>query len=177
MRFHLGFLVLLSVLLVSEANSQEAQRLDFGGDRLFSYVPPQGWKVVEFPGLKYKIAYAAPAKAFAANINVVSEKYGRSLEDYARDNVAQMQSTGGGFALLGQTEFTTSEGLRGIKLITETDDMYSKEKRRLRQTQYLFNAGPEMLVVTCSALAEDGKALDQEFDAAMKTFRISNPSK
>jgi hypothetical protein len=177
MRFHIGLLVFLSVLLVSEAHSQEAQRPDFGGDGIFSYVPPQGWRVVEFPGLKYKIAHAAPANAFAANINVVSEKYTGSLEDYARDNVAQMQAGGGGFALLGQTEFTTSEGLRGIKLVTEADDMYSKEKRRLRQIQYLFNAGPTMLVVTCSTLAADGKTLDQEFDAAMKTFRVTNASK
>ncbi len=177
MRFHIGLLVFLSVLLVSEANSQEAQRPDFGGDGIFSYVPPQGWRVVEFPGLKYKIAHAAPANAFAANINVVSEKYSGSLDDYARDNVAQMQAGGGGFALLGQTDFTTSDGLRGIKLVTEADDMYSKEKRRLRQIQYLFNAGPEMLVVTCSALADEGKTLDQEFDAAMKTFRVAKASK
>lgn len=175
MRLRVGMLLFLCILLASGANSQEAQRTDFGGDGLFSYVPPKGWRVVEFPGLKYKIAHDAPTKAFASNINVVSEKYSGSLEDYARDNVAQMQAGGTGFVLLGQTDFTTSEGLRGIKLDTEADDVYSKEKRRLRQIQYLFNAGPEMLVVTCSALAEDGKALEQQFEAAMKTFRLNKP--
>ncbi len=177
MRFHIGLLVFLSVLFVSEANSQEAQRPDFGGDGIFSYVPPQGWKVVEFPGLNYRVSHGAPANEFAPNINVMAEAYSGPLENYARAGAARMKAAGGGFELLKQTDFTTSDGLRGVKAVFEVDDRFSQTKRRLRQTQYLFNAGPTTLVVTCSTLADGGTDFDQVFDTAMKTFRVTKGSK
>ncbi len=77
MKIRIGMLLLICVFLVSGVNAQtgEPTRADFGGDNIFSYAPPKGWKVMEFPGLKYKIARAEPVQGFAPNIVVTSEEY------------------------------------------------------------------------------------------------------
>ena len=49
----------------------------------FSYVPPTGWTVTEFPGLKYKIVAGTPVEEFAPNVNFVDEPFqARSKNTY-----------------------------------------------------------------------------------------------
>jgi len=167
---HLGVILLLSMALVSVAYAQQSERQSFGSDGLFSYVSPNGWNVLEFPGLKYKVSRGQPAKGFAPNINVVDEAYPKSLEDYVKDNRANMIRSFHGLKILSQNDFMTSKGVRAIRMVTERDD--DATKKRLRQIFYFFDAGNNKLVATCSTLAEDGDALDQVFDAAMKTFAV-----
>jgi hypothetical protein len=171
MTLHLVTILLLSMVLVSAAYAQQGERQNFGSEGLFSYVPPNGWKVSEFPGLKFKVCFGQPANGFAPNITVVDEASEKPLEDYVKDNIAFMQKLFQGQKILGQADFTTSDGARAVKLITERDD--AQTKKSLRQIFYFFDAGGEKLVVTGSSLAEDGAALDQVFDASMKTFAVT----
>jgi len=168
---HLGVILLLSMALVSVAYAQQGEPQAFGSDGLFSYVPPDGWKVWEFPGMKFKVCSGQPAKGFASNITVVDEASEKSLDDYVKDNAANMQTLFQGLKILGQNDFTTSDGARAIRMVTERDD--DQTKKRLRQIFYFFDAGNKKLVATCSSLAEDGAALDKVFDAAMKTFAVT----
>lgn len=73
MTLSLGALFLLSMLLVFNVNAQQVERQDFGSGGVFSYVPPSGWKVQDFPGLKFKISRGEAVKGFAPNIVVVDE--------------------------------------------------------------------------------------------------------
>ncbi len=171
MTLHLGVILLLSMPLAFDANAQQVERQDFGGGGIFSYVPPNGWKVLEFPGLKFKISRGEPVKGFAPNIVVADEAYNKSLDDYAKDNIATMQKLFHGLNILGQTDFTTSDGTRVIKLLTERDDDISK--KRLRQVFYFYDAGNKKLVATCSGLAEEGPGSDLVCDASMKTFSVT----
>lgn len=171
---HLGVIVLLSMALVSVVSAQHGERQAFGSDGLFSYVPPDGWKVWEFPGMKFKVCSGQPAKGFASNITVVDEASEKPLDDYVKDNVANMQKLFQGLKILGQNDFTTSDGARAIRMVTERDD--DQTKKRLRQIFYFFDAGNKKLVATCSSLAEDGAALDKVFDAAMKSFAVTKKS-
>ncbi len=171
MAVHLGVIFLLSMALVSVAYAEQGERQSFGSDGLFSYVPPDGWNVLEFPGVKYKLSRGQPAKGFAPNINVVEEAYAKSLDDYVKDNMANMKKSFQGLKILSQNDFITSKGVRAIRMVTERDDDLTK--KRLRQIFYFFDAGNKKLVATCSSLAEDGAALDQVFDAAMKTFAVA----
>ncbi len=171
---HLGVLLLLSMLLAFNANAQQAERQDFGGGGIFSYVPPNGWKVMEFPGLKFKISRGEPVKGFAPNIVVADEAYNKSLDDYAKDNIVTLKKLFHGLKILGQSDFTTSDGTRVIKLLTERDDEVAK--KRLRQVFYFYDAGNKKLVATCSGLAEEGPGTDQVCDASMKTFTVSPAS-
>ena len=170
----LGIFLVLSMALTSDAETQTSERPDFGGGGLFSYVPPNGWKVVEFPGLKFKICRGEPVKDFAPNIIVIDETYTKSLDDYAKDNIVTMRKMFQGMKLLDQSDFTTADGTRAIKLLTERYD--DGAKKNLRQIYYLFDAGNTKLVVTCSNIAEEGPGSDTVFDAAMKTF-VLKPGK
>lgn len=171
MTLHLGAIFLLSMALVSVAYAQQSERQAFGSDGLFSYVPPDGWKVSEFPGMKFKVCLGQPAKGFASNITVVDEASEKPFDDYIKDNIANMQKIFQDLKISSQTDFTTSDGARAIKMVTERDD--GQIKKRLRQVFYFFDAGNKKLIATCSSLAEDGAALDKVFDAAMKTFAVT----
>ena len=174
MTLHLSLLLLLSMPLVFDANAQQVERPDFGGGGIFSYVPPNGWKVLEFPGLKFKISRGEPVKGFAPNIVVADEAYNKSLDDYAKDNIATMQKLFHGLKIISQTDFTTSDGTRVIKLLTERDDDLAN--KRVRQVFYLYDAGNKKLVATCSSLPEEAPASDLVCDASMKTFHVTtNP--
>lgn len=171
MALYVGIIVLLSTALVAGAYAQEGERQAFGSNGVFSYVPPDGWKVWEFPGMKFKVCSAQPAKGFASNITVVDEASEKPLDDYVKDNAANMQGLFQSLKILGQNDFTTSDGARAIRMVTERDD--DQTKKRLRQIFYFFDAGNKKLIATCSSLAEDGAALDKVFDAAMKTFAVT----
>lgn len=174
-RFRLASSLLLTLLLVTSAGAQSGHQVDFGGDGVFSYTPPSGWRVTEFPGIKYKIALGAVSKGFTPNIVVVDEFWPGSLDDYVKNNIATMKASFQDLKILDQTDFATSDGVRAIKLITERYD--DQPKKELRQIFYFFDSGDKKIVATCSSLAEDGASLDQSIDAAMKTFRVAKTEK
>jgi hypothetical protein len=171
----LGILLLLSASLVFDANAEEMQRQDFGSGGMFSYVPPIGWIVSEFPGLKFKISRGEPVKGFAPNIVVVDEAYDKSLDDYAKDNIASLKKLFQSLKVLDQADFTTSDGIRVIKLLTERDD--DMARKRVRQVFYFYDAGNKKLVASCSNLAEAAPASDMVCDASMKTFSVAPASR
>lgn len=54
----------------------------------FSFVQPAGWKFQDFAGSKSKIAVGPTRDGFAPNINVVTEPFMGTLEEYADANIA-----------------------------------------------------------------------------------------
>jgi hypothetical protein len=74
-----------------------------------------------------------------------------------------------GFKKLGQSNFKTDSGVKGIRLQTESE----QGNLRLRQTFFFLEGkGKTKLVVTCSALAENGQKLDAVFEDSLKTFAV-----
>jgi TPR repeat protein len=177
-RIRIGLLLFVGVFLASGAIAQtgEPAMPDFGGDHFFSYVPPKGWKVAEFPGLKYKIARGEPAQGFAPNIVVTTEEYAGSLDDYELESSEVLKKFFEGIVFLEKSDFKTSDGVRGIKIVAERDEKIGDTQKRLRQLQFSFKSGSTVLVVTCMRLADGDKAIDQQFDSAMKTFRFASAS-
>jgi hypothetical protein len=172
MRNFLGVLIVVCVVSLAlggcgKKDAGPARRLHEkeGG---FSYDPPEGWKIVEFPGLKYRISHRDPVGGFAANINVVDEVAPLSLEEYVDANVETMGNAFADMKLLGRTALETEDGEPSVKLVTERHS----EGALLRQTYYFFDGGRRKFVVTCTAPASDGASLDPVFDASMKTFRL-----
>ena len=134
----------------------------------FSFVPPEDWKVRDFPGLKYKIVVGPIGAGFASNINVVDETIKGTLDDYVKGNIAVLQSAFKKFRLVKQDDFKTSAGLQGARLIAESE----QNDMLLRQTFYFFGTADTKYVITCSTLAEGGEKLDPVFEKSMKTFRF-----
>lgn len=134
----------------------------------FSYVPPEGWAVRAFPGLKYKAAVGPAAAGFAPNMNIVDEPFAGPLDAYAEVSQASVQRLFKDCRVLKKDDFKATDGLRGVRIVIEAE----QRGRRLRQTFYVFGNGTTKFVVTCSALAEGGDRLDPVFEASMKTFRF-----
>jgi hypothetical protein len=156
------------VIIVSAGCGGEPPRALYEEAGGFSYDPPAGWEIVEFPGLKYRISHGQPESGFAPNINVVDEDYSGSLPAYVDANLLSMEEMFVGFEVLSRSDLTTEDGQAAIKLVTETE----QQGRRLRQTFYFLGSGDTKYVVTCSALAESAAALDSLFDTSVATFRI-----
>lgn len=135
----------------------------------FSFCPPQGWTMQNIPGMKYSIAAGPAANRFAPNINVVDENSRMTLNDYVETNKKMLAKAFKGYKELGKSEFKTTSGLKATRLVTQSD----QEGTMVRQTFYFFAAkGDRKVTATCSALASGGKALDEVFEASLKTFAI-----
>ncbi len=66
----------------------------------FSYVPPPGWTMRDFPGLRYKIVHTTPVNGFAPNLNVTDEMFRGTVDTYADQNLAALKTALPGFKLL-----------------------------------------------------------------------------
>ncbi|HEY7331138.1 MAG TPA: hypothetical protein VH592_26115 [Gemmataceae bacterium] len=134
----------------------------------FSYVPPEGWMAHQLPGHKYRIVSGPMIGAGAPNINATDELFAGSLEEYVKANLAGLQRFMAEFRVLRQEDFQTSEGLSGVRVITEA----TLNGRRFRQTYFFFGNGNRKYVVACTTGREGGEELDPIFEASMKTFRL-----
>ena len=163
------FSLVLLIFTVSAAHSAETGTRHVESAGGYSYSPPKNWEMKEMPGLKFRVAIGPVSEAFAANITVVDEAATLELKDYVKGNVDVLTKVFQGFKNLGQSEFKTDSGLKGHKLITESD----QQGNRLRQTFFFFDGKDgKKLVITCSAKATEGAKLDSTFDASLKTFAL-----
>lgn len=137
----------------------------------FSFIPPEGWQVRDFPGRKFKIVVGPAAAGFAANINIVDESFDGSLEDYVKANLNALPKAFKKYRLLKQESFVTAVGLPGARAIVEDE----QNNRLLRQAFYFFSKKNTKFTITCSALAEEGDEFAPVFEASMKTFRFDAP--
>jgi hypothetical protein len=137
----------------------------------FSFIPPDGWKGRDLPGLKFKI-FVGPVKGeFASNINVVDEATNATLAEYAKESLAHLKRVLKQLEVVKQEEFKTSAGLQGIRVIFTNND----SSKDIRQTSYLFGTADTKYVITCSTRAEGGEKLDPIFEKAMKSFKFEKP--
>jgi hypothetical protein len=135
----------------------------------YSFCPPKDWEIKEMPGLKYKLAFGKAAGGFAPNVNVVDEAFDGSVDEYVKTSLETVSKVFKGFKKLGQSNFKSDSGVKGIRLQTESE----QGALRLRQTFFFFEGkGKNKFVVTCSALAENGQKLDSVFEDSMKTFAL-----
>ena len=162
----IAIVMLSSLALIQKSGAQTKVSEPTAG---FSYTAPAGWQVRTFPGLKFKIAIAAPKNGFSLNINVVDEKYAGSLKEYVKGALRTMAAMFAEYKLIGQSDFATSSGLKGVRLVSQS----RQQKILARATVYIFpGKGTTKLIVTCSSLAEDGASHDAVFESVMKTFAV-----
>lgn len=136
------------------------------GDVAFGFVPPDGWKSAEMPGLKFKVILGPSADGFAPNINVVDESFGGSLDAYVKANLDTVQKAFVNGKLVSQEPFATDTGVPGHRAVVEN----TMQGKKLRQIFYFFGKDKTKLVVTCSAAASAPQ--DAAFEASMKSFRF-----
>jgi hypothetical protein len=163
-------IILAGALLASgctkSAEAEGRRHHEDAGD--FSFIPPEGWVVQEMPGLKYSIAHGQPQGGFTSNLNVIDQAFPGSLESYVDGNLQGLERIMNGFSMSSREQFTTDEGKKGIRLVTES----IFNGTGLEQHFYFFDTGKKMVVITCSRLAGSEPRLDAAFDACVKTFRF-----
>lgn len=171
----LRFLATLCILFfLGDACSRPESPGYTAPDNEFSYNPPDGWSLRDFPGFKYKIAFGQPSEGFAPNIGIADEMFSGPLDDYVAGNLRTMtelfEKVGGkNYQFIRQTEFLTDLKQRAIKVITESQI----DEKDLRQTYYFFEGvNGKKYVITCSQLAKDGDSYQELFDKSITTFKI-----
>jgi len=164
-----GSLVLLTCLAVGCGSGSPAKKADGERQALrISFDAPQGWKTRNIPNQMFPIAFGPADSGFAPNINIVRRFSTDPLHAYVSGNLDVLTKGFKEFRLLSQEDFKTAQGLRGVRLITEDEQV----GRKLRQTYYFFGKGDIKFVVTCTTLADGGDKLDQLFESSMKTVHM-----
>ena len=159
---------ILTVFVLCAGCSGDPPRQHYEEAGGFSYDPPPGWQVAEFPGLKYRITHGPRENEFAPNINVVDERFPGSLSAYVDANLRSMEQVFPNLTVLDRADFETRDGEAAVRILTENE----QQGMLLRQTFYFLGSGSRKYVVTCSALAAGGDELDSTFSASLETFRI-----
>lgn len=134
----------------------------------FSYDPPSGWSVVEFPGLKYRISHGPRENDFAPNINVVDERFTGTLAEYIDVNLENTADVFVKMEVIGREDFSTEDGESGVRILIENE----QQGRMLRQNFFFIGPGVRKYVVTCTALVDGGDRFDRVFSESVETFRI-----
>lgn len=170
-RVIVGFLLaaMLPVAAHAAGPPQEESGRYHAADGSFSYVPPPGWELTDFPGMKYRMAMGPRANDFTSNINVVDEARPGPLEDAVEVSLQQLRAAFRDYRLLERGEFETRSGERAVKIVGEAR---IESGQLVRFIQFLFDAGNRKLVATCSTLAEGAAPVEALCDEAMRSFRL-----
>ena len=170
-RLLFGLLPIFLLTLTGFAQTDCKRQVEPGGG--FSYCIPEGWKLNEKQGEKYKFAYTS-GDTFSPNLNIKEDVNTSPLTDYvAASNkyiLDNYQKTGAtSMKLVAQDDFVTTSGLKSIRM------SYRAEFKGLilRVLQYYFSGkAGQRLIVTCTALEEDKATLDPIFERALKSFEL-----
>jgi hypothetical protein len=99
----------------------------------------------------------------------VDEAADASLSAYVDASKKMLSKAFKGYKELGKREFKTTSGLKGARLLIQSD----QNGTQIRQAFYFFaGTGDRKFVVTCSALASGGEEIDEVFEASLKTFAL-----
>jgi hypothetical protein len=142
----------------------------------FSYCSPEGWTLKQSLEDKFKTFLGPASNTLTPSINARDEDNGVALAEHVAASIkyilASPQKAGAtAIAVLGQSDFVTASGQRGIKVVFHLEN--SAKALTVRTYQYYFSGrGSQKLVVTCTALEADRNALEPIFDRALKTFQL-----
>jgi hypothetical protein len=124
--------------------------------------------MVKAPTLAYKVAVGPEMDGFAANLTIVDEPSGGSLDEYVSSAIDGLGQYFENFQILSQEDFTPEASPPGVRIVAEN----VQSGRVLRQRFYLFDAGTKKFVVTCTRLVGMGEELDATCEGSVKTLRF-----
>ncbi len=143
-----------------------------------SICPPAGWRWADGKEPNSKVMFGPASNVFVANINFREEATALSLKNYVDASVDQIlaafnkpDNTAGvtSVRLMSRTDFVTERNLIGIKVVF-LDDLNGL---LIKSTQYYFDAGNKMVIVTFTALDSEKAVNDKLFDASAKSFQVN----
>ncbi len=173
-KLRLILIVLVTLIVAHGAAAQNCIRhVEMQGG--FSVCVPDSWTVREAQNEKYKQIFGQATDSFTPNINFRDEVTTSPLSDYVAAGVknilASTEKLGAtSIEPLGQSDFTTDSGLRGIRAVFQT--MF--KGYLVRTIQYYFDARDgRKLIVTSTSLDKNKEVFDRVFDRNAKSFRLN----
>lgn len=134
----------------------------------FSFVTPDGWVRTQLPGIDFIVVSTEPD--YGASPNIFVEGTPRSGQISAQQaqlievNRNQLRS----YTVLGQKEFATKSGLKGMKITAHRE---TQESLPLALYHYLFQDGDRVIVLTGSCSDPVKQKYEPFFDSAMRSLR------
>jgi hypothetical protein len=141
----------------------------------FSVCIPDSWTVRDAQNEKFKQIFGQATDGFTPNINFREETTTTPLSSYVaagiRNILASTEKLGAtSIEPLGQSDFTTDSGLRGIRAVFQT----LFKGHLVRTIQYYFDGGNgRKLIITSTSLDKNKEVFDRVFDRNAKSFRLN----
>ncbi len=119
----------------------------------FSYIPPQGWALVQVEGINYlALAETEQKGRVLNNLIFTDEVYSGSLENYFNASLDALQQSWSDYEILQKEELDTLSG-EHVYVVSARNIVEGVE---MLQTQFFFDRGSKKLVLTyTSNLDED----------------------
>lgn len=164
----INILVFTAVMLFSlSVNAGERYTETAGG---FSYEVPANWRVMEFPGLKFKIIVTDPIGDFSPNMTMVDEKFKGTLEEYEEASIPYMKKAIPGFGIIKRTQGKTLAG-KEFRSMMYT---HKAESGMIIQTaNFLELASGHKLVMTCTSPKGHEDKIEVMCNKAVRSLRVN----
>ena len=167
-------LLVFGVCLIAISNGLAQDTCKRNLEAGFSLCVPEGWTAEAKPEQKFKMLFAPPGEGFNANINLKEDSSSLSLTAYVGESIKAIMSNPPTIAatnikLLGWTDFNTSSGLSGNRIVLETE----YKGLLIRTIQYYLSDGENhKIIVTGTCLVKDKDRHEGVFDRAAKSLRV-----
>jgi hypothetical protein len=155
-----------TVISTQVITSTDGRHVELEGG--FSYIPPVGWQVVEFPGEKYKIVAGKASTDSYLILTFSDETYAGSLDNYVAGNLNGLKSAYKSVNIINQENFKTDNGESAIKIIAEN----KINGEQLHQTYYIFADNDRKFIITYTRLQGSDEDNDVLIDQCIKTFQV-----
>jgi hypothetical protein len=163
------FKILLSVIFVFFSTfifAENGERVKFPNGN-FSFCPPAGWQVTEFPGLKYDVVIGPVEEGFSANMVFIDESYAGNLKEYIDLNLVNLVYFIQNYELADRKPIKFNSGISGEYIIIK----HEQYGYNLKQATYFFPAGNnKYFVITCTVLEKFFDKFLPLFENSVKTF-------
>ena len=137
----------------------------------FSIIPPAGWNVTEYPGLKFHIFMGLNPDGFIPNLVFVDENFSGNMNAYIEANMQSLIFFVPDFVTLSRSSFITDSGISGEQIHINN----TQHGNFLRQIFYFFLIEDgRYLVITATVPEFAAEDYIPIFDACIRTFEFIN---
>lgn len=158
--------------LPASALTDEARRAFVGG---FTYQLRPGWTLKTVPGAAYKMAFGREQDGSPANISFQDVTFNGNLGQFETKTIKETATAYAAqgltnFKVINMSAFETNANLIGLLAVTQVQ---RPDGKIVRQFFYFFERKDGKKVGVVCSVTDAGTTYDAEFDAIMKTFRVT----
>lgn len=156
-----------AMLFTLSVNAAERYTETAGG---FSYEVPANWRVMEFPGLKFKIVVTDPIGDFSPNMTLVDERFGGSLKKYETASIPNMEKAIPGFRIVKrqQGKTVTGKAYRSVRYIHE-----AQNGTIIQTANFLELTEGLKLVMTCTSPEGHESKIEPMCTKIVRSLRVN----